>query len=1710
MNVLAEDSRDLKETLFLLFQKLAKSASYRQRKLKSALAHAVTELKNEKLVLLNADGMFKPLKLACETEVPRIVEIALEGIQRLCENGDLVGDKIIAHKSSSGRGLKPTRLIDLLVQTVCDAGAIPNYAVNLSVIKVLLTLIQSPNCAVHENSLMLVMRTIYHMYLTCNTADIKTSAKATLIQITNMTFQRMEKATIRHKMFDDKPTETEDGAKLLKSHTEHHQMRLIVQQSINRAVEMAMGETKKEEEVGGKFGACVCCGKPANHFCLQTSSPIFSMECKIANLQNFLETLPPGEGSGHKWVHTKISISLLAAQLQNDAYLLLRAICKLSHKSLSENDVVKGSVYNPRATSFFNLGPFKLFESGQSDPVALKSKILSLELLDSIFENAGPTFRTSRRFIEAVRHHLIPVLTANAMSEVERIFKLSTKIFSSVLKAFRRYLKKEIGVLLDQVWLGIAESVNATFKQKLAAVEVFGMICINPELPVAIFFNYDCAKDDRCDLFARIIRFLERILKHKQGDRGDEFISPSQDQALKRASTHVFVMIMQRISTWVGAALRTNSGPESPKKGVNLEKVNTEAASKFMENYAERQREKQTIQDGIVKFNMNPKKGMKWLINMGLVEDTVESRVNFLLSNTLDKGQIGEYLGVAEKGEEMNLYITSIDFSDCTIDEGLRRLSYQFRLPGEGQKIDRIMQKFAERYCLQNPNIFAEADDAYVLAYSTIMLNVSLHNPKVKDPMTMESFVKVNKSIIDSPSMDGGKGEEMLEGIFERIKATEIMLEKPKNMDEETRSVVARYRSFVLERKAIIENVNSEVLLSRVNARRNSFYEPIYADLPGILPMFDIVWLASLSTFGYLLEFFDDPKIVGLCLEGYRLGIRISASLGKDFESNAYVTSLANVTLLNKKRSQILQKNIEAIKVLIDIAINEGNILGSSWHQVIVCISQLEVMHLMQRSAVADATHFMSKSDQKRANPDWKRGTDGVLRFVQNPNAQAVCTQVDPTVVDRLFAHTSGLDRDAIVQFCRHLCEVSALELASPKNPRVFCLRKIVEVAHYNINRIPLDWMKIWEVLGSHFAKAGCHMNAPICMEAINGLRQLAILFLQKQELRSFQFQNKFLTPFYVIMSDNENTAIRCLILECLVQTIQANITNVQSGWRTVFSVLGVGARSRSELVVTESFAQAEVVLKIYFSLLRPDTEQEKKGGELRKYLVKIMDNCAGCLVSFGKNQIDEECSLKAIGHLSDCSKYLLEDRKKKLEQVHEPDPTASGVEPRVSTNAPRITNSEPVQEPWLFCLAGLSELVGDLRGDVRTNAKDKLFLTLLAHGDSFDTNAWELVFKKVIVPIFDNALHSAVLSGGKIPEVSPEENIWLDTMALPCLSAFMEIFATFYNRVKHLVVDLMKVLTAIIAQPRENIAKIGIRSWRKFIEKCSHSFTHAEWDIVTKLLADTVSATIPNLLLSEALWKQLNVSGEDKVPVVSDLGLVPAVLEGRARIQALLIFEIRTILLTQYKVLNVDHYINLLSSVKEVSDFTSTFNTRKKLRRLLHKAGWRPNKLAPEFYAQEQSAVHCQITVALFLYCGYHTPNPSFGNKQSPLKADKADNGMDVADKPPDTVTDVPEKLKLWSKDQVASSAAWLLESFYTAHKERDLEGLRHKQLLICFLLEAAFNFWTPSQHKAMYPLFPLLINLIECESEKVRDRVAQLFRHLSTLHLLTTNIDK
>ncbi len=60
---------------------------------------------------------------------------------------------------------------------------------------------------------------------------------------------------------------------------------------------------------------------------------------------------------------------------------------------------------------------------------------------------------------------------------------------------------------------------------------------------------------------------------------------------------------------------------------------------------------------------------------------------------------------------------------------------------GEAQKIERIMEKFAERYCRDNPGQFRTADGAYVLSFALIMLNTDAHNPQADKKLSQTDFV---------------------------------------------------------------------------------------------------------------------------------------------------------------------------------------------------------------------------------------------------------------------------------------------------------------------------------------------------------------------------------------------------------------------------------------------------------------------------------------------------------------------------------------------------------------------------------------------------------------------------------------------------------------------------------------------------------------------------------------------------------------------------------------------------------------------------------------------------------------------------------------------------------------------------------------------------------------------------------------------------------
>ncbi|KAL4647806.1 cytohesin-3-like [Arapaima gigas] len=173
---------------------------------------------------------------------------------------------------------------------------------------------------------------------------------------------------------------------------------------------------------------------------------------------------------------------------------------------------------------------------------------------------------------------------------------------------------------------------------------------------------------------------------------------------------------------------------------------------------------------GKKKFNMDPKKGIQYLVDNKLVEWKPQNVAEFLYKEEgLNKTAIGDFLG---ERDDMNIEILKAflqlhEFSDLNLVQALRQFLWSFRLPGEAQKIDRMMEAFAIRYCDCNPNMFQSTDTCYILSFAIIMLNTSLHNPNVKDKTTLERFISMNRGINNG----GDLPNELLMKLYESIRS---------------------------------------------------------------------------------------------------------------------------------------------------------------------------------------------------------------------------------------------------------------------------------------------------------------------------------------------------------------------------------------------------------------------------------------------------------------------------------------------------------------------------------------------------------------------------------------------------------------------------------------------------------------------------------------------------------------------------------------------------------------------------------------------------------------------------------------------------------------------------------------------------------------------------------------------------------------------------
>ena len=1354
-----------------------------------------------------------------------------------------------AADEASDSHMQPRIMMDSIIETVSRCADENDDDVHLQVIKVLLTAVTSPYCEVHEASLLLAVRTCFHIHMISRNQSNKTSVKAALTQMLSVVNVKME-------VFDGSADPS-----------------LGLQSSESKDTLDTFGSSSSGHDIANHLGS--------KSDTLENDSDGVAVEAAAEGA----ESLDTQEG---KCTSAKVKFLSL---MHKDSFLLFRALCVISMKANQDEGSSSSSL---------------------ADAIALPNKLLSLELILHILQRSGPAFRADGSFLFVIKNYLCVSLLRNCTSHVASVIGLSLQIFVSLMEGFKNHLKSELEVFVTNVFLRILESENSTYDHKLRVLEVFHTICRDPKALVELFINYDCDLD-AIDLFRRIVDGFAKVAKNpslSQSRTTVDFISSSGKKAmaeehhLRMMGLEGLVIILRALlkssglgmgllddgvaesapgaaSAAGGGALRSGSSygsfvsPIKPQEMTEDDGFSLDNAGAVVDNipvnavdtFDRKQRMQEEIETGILKFNLSSKKGLAYLAVKGHIEMTPRSVSDFFhqYHEKLDKTILGDYLGREREYESgfclkvLHEYVDAMDFANKPFDLAIRHFLSGFRLPGEAQKIDRLMEKFAERYYLQNKEVFASADMAFILAFSTIMLQTNLHNPAIRDRrMTKEQFVKQNKGI----SPDGELPDDLLMEIYDRIAAQPISMTqddkilKKMKKDEESSFVVfqtsvdkRRKDAFNDERMEMVRA--GEAMFKQKTKAGKAFvrHSTRSSDDAYIRPMFEVTWAPAIGVLSQILETYEDPSMVDLCLFGFQYAIRLACRLEFPVGRSTYINALATFTALDQVR-EMRPKNVESIKVLIGIALSEGDFLEESWCQVLLCISQLARLQLFGNGLHTDDLFFKDSSTGDKGSsgrknsgsnfasrsPHGEKGTGmsdpftklfsgpsraETARLVEEANAIMVIREISPVAIDRIFINSSKLSGESVQHFVRSLCEVSLLEISASRittnirakdsagdsfSPRIFSLQKLVEVADFNMHiRSRIAWTNIWSLLARHFTSVAMYDNHPLAMYAIDSLKQLSIKFLQKEELSNFNFQRVFLKPFEEVISRAKSPEIKDLILRCIDIMILACAGNIRSGWRSIFAIFEAAAAQEKVEIATLGFEIIERLMLNQFNLLIFD-------------FVELIN----CLVTFVACS-HTTLSLRALRHLAQCADCLSEGEvTAALNQLQTAAAAADNFSPVDGKSA---ANSIDVAEDgggvfrlWWPLLFGLSRIVGDGRLQVRLGALETLNHILRKSGHLFAPQAWAVIFRGVLFPMIDSAKRDFTrqpLSSwpSENPPISSDRHSWIGTMAVAVLDTCVGLYLEFRGNsdAAQLLPEILCLLEDCVCQEVESLARIGL-----------------------------------------------------------------------------------------------------------------------------------------------------------------------------------------------------------------------------------------------------------------------------------------------------------
>ncbi|KAJ5765300.1 hypothetical protein N7520_004859 [Penicillium odoratum] len=1483
----------------------------RNKELDDSVQVALANIKSERI---DPELIFRPLHLASKTLSVPLQVTALDCI------GKLISYSYFAFpsaESASDANPEQPPLIERAIDAICDCfenEATPNE-IQQQIIKSLLAAVLNDKIVVHGAGLLKAVRQIYNIFIYSKSSQNQQIAQGSLTQMVSTVFDRVRVRLDLKELRTREVDRLENG--LDASASDQGQISEAASVSVDQSDQPDQPDQPVTKEPTAEKLTLQSFESPKEVTGVNDNAPTTVTRAKAARSTRSISGIPEDREDDSSAEDDVDEVYV------KDAFLVFRALCKLSHKVLGHEQQQDLKSQN------------------------MRSKLLSLHLIHYLINNHTSTFTSplaaiknsstsseAMTLLQAVRPHLCLSLSRNGSSSVPHVFKVCCELFWLMLTHLRVMMKKEIEVFMKEIYLTILEKRAAPSFQKQYFMEIIERLGGNPRALVEIYLNYDCDRTALENIFQNLIEQLSRHAsvpvvtsiaqqQHfqeshtKMSSTGTEWqqrgtlppslttanITPPPQPAapnlpseyiLKQQALESLVEILRSLDNWGAQRPDDQPAQQDPtdsSKSIDQarDSMDTSAlisprpdAVEFATgrstpvpdddpNQIEKVKQRKiALMNAIQQFNFKPKRGIKLFLQEGFIpSDSPEDIASFLLrSERLDKAMLGEYLGEgdAENIAIMHHFVDKMEFTKRRFVEALRSFLQHFRLPGEAQKIDRFMLKFAERYTTQNPNAFANADTAYVLAYSVIMLNTDQHSAKIKGPrMTKEDFIKNNRGINDNQDLPS----EYLISIYDEIANNEIVLdterEQAANLGIQTsaptglatragqvfatvgRDIQGEKYAQASEEMA---NKTEQLYRSLIRAQRKTAVRgalsrfTVATSVRHAGSMFNVTWMSFLSGLSAPMQDTSNIESIRLCMEGLKLSIRISCAFDLETPRVAFVTALAKFTNLANVK-EMMPKNFEALKAILDIATTEGNHLRSSWRDILTCVSQLDRLQLLSdgvdEGSLPDVSRAPSTMDSPRKSMQSTRSKTRT-RSVHGPLAFRMDIAIESRSadmvrgVDRIFTNTANLSHEAIIDFVRALSEVSWQEIQSSgqsDSPRTYSLQKLVEISYYNMTRVRIEWSKIWEVLGQHFNQVGCHGNTTVVFFALDSLRQLSMRFMEIEELPGFKFQKDFLKPFEHVMANSTTASVKDMILRCLIQMIQARGDNIRSGWKTMFGVFTVAAREPYESIVNMAFDHVTQIYNTRFGIVITQ-------GAFADLIV--------CLTEFSKNSKFQKKSLQAIETLKSTVTKMLRTPECPLSHRGGPAPNFQEEGTNLAKQLTRQSQEEQFWYPILIAFQDVLMTGDDL--EVRSRALTYLFDTLIRHGGDFPRAFWDVLWRQLLCPIFVVLQSKSEMS--KVPN-HEDLSVWLSTTMIQALRNMITLFTHYFDSLEYMLGRFLELLTLCICQENDTIARIGSNCLQQLILQNVSKFQQEHWNQIVGAFVELFNKTTAYELFTAA-----------------------------------------------------------------------------------------------------------------------------------------------------------------------------------------------------------------------------------------------------------------